>query len=71
MHTTSISDQTDRIGPLACYDGVNEYLSDSSNYFDSESDCGLDDYNNYEFNYESDNEEAPHAPTSTTRIPLV
>ena len=42
MHTTSISDQTDRTGPLARYDGANEYLSDSSSYSDSESDCELD-----------------------------
>ena len=46
MHTTSISDQTDRSG-IARYDGAgpNEYLSDSDSYSDNGSDCGSDDYN--------------------------
>ena len=75
MHTTSISDQTDRagIGPALRYDGAdpNEYLSDSDSYNDNESDCGSDDNNNYESNYESDNEEVLCASTSNTRTPLV
>src|SRR5688500_4620626 len=75
MHTTSISDQTDRAGtgPALRYDviGPNEYLSDSDSYNDNESDCGSDNNNNYESNYESDNEEAPCASTSTIKTPLV
>src|SRR5688572_26715120 len=73
MYTPTISDQTDRIGPLARYDGTgsDEYLSDSNGYSDNESDSGSDGYNNYESNYESDNEKAPCASTSTTRTPLV
>ncbi|POG82949.1 hypothetical protein GLOIN_2v1761403 [Rhizophagus irregularis DAOM 181602=DAOM 197198] len=66
MYTSTISDQTDQ-GTLARYDGANpgEYLSDSVSY-NNDSDCGSDDYNNYESNYESDNEKAPCASTSTT-----
>ena len=68
MHTSTISDQSDRSGPLVYYNnaGPDEYLSDSDSYSDNESDCGSDDYNNYESNYESDNEEASCASTSTT-----
>src|SRR5688572_8418548 len=67
MHTPTNFDQTDR-GTLARYDsaGPGEYLSDSDSYNDNDSDCGSDDYNNYESNYESDNEEASCASTSTT-----
>ncbi|PKC55864.1 hypothetical protein RhiirA1_402563 [Rhizophagus irregularis] len=66
MYTSTISDQTDR-GTLARYDGANpgEYLNDSVSY-NNDSDCRSDDYNNYESNYESDNEKAPCASTSTT-----
>ena len=73
MHTSTISDQTDRSSPLARYDGAgpDEYLSDSNDYTDNESDLESDDYNNYESNYESDNEEAPCASTSITKTPLV
>ena len=70
MYTSTISDQTDRTGtgPALRYDGAGpgEYLSDSDSYNDNDSDCGSDDYNNYESNYESDNEEASCASTSTT-----
>src|SRR4051812_30090945 len=70
MYTSTISDQTDRIGigPLARYDGAdpNEYLSDSSSCTDNRPDLESDDYNDYESNYESDNEESPCASTSTT-----
>ncbi|GES96831.1 hypothetical protein GLOIN_2v1778877 [Rhizophagus clarus] len=70
MHTPTISNQTDRTGtaPALRYDGTgpNKYLSDSDSYNDNDSDCGSDDYNNYESNYESDNEEASCASTSTT-----
>ena len=70
MHTLTNFDQTDRTRTLTRYDGTspNEYLSDSDSYID-ESDLGSDDYNNYESNYESDNEEASCAPTSTTVTP--
>ncbi|CAG8436521.1 6206_t:CDS:2 [Ambispora gerdemannii] len=65
MHTSTIFDQTDRTG-TARYDGADpdEYLSDSSSCTDNRSDLGSDDYNDYESNYESDNEEAPCASTS-------
>jgi len=70
MHTSNISDQSDRTGiaPALRYDGAgpDKYLSDSDSYNDNDSDCGSDDYNNYESNYESDNEEASCASTSTT-----
>ena len=68
MHTSTISDQTNRFGPLVYYNsaGPDEYLSDSSSCTDNRSDLGSDDYNVYESNYESDNEEAPCASTSTT-----
>src|ERR1044072_6955877 len=68
MHTSTISNQTDCIRTLVLYDGADlgEYLNDSDSYNDNDSDCGLDDYNNYESNYESDNEEASCASTSTT-----
>ncbi|RGB24122.1 hypothetical protein C1646_676610 [Rhizophagus diaphanus] len=71
MYTSTISDQTDR-GTLTRYDGTSpdEYLSDSNSY-NNESDLGSDDYNNYESNYESDNEEAPCTSTSTIKTPLV
>ena len=73
MHTSTISDQTDCSGPRAYYNnaGLDENLSDSSNYSDNESDLRSDNYNNYESNYESDNEEAPCASTSITETPLV
>jgi hypothetical protein len=73
MHIPTNFDQTDRTGtgPLACYDSADEYLSDSSSCTDSRSDLGSDDYNVYESNYESDNEEAPCASTSTIKTPLV
>ena len=58
MHTSTISDQTDRTGiaPALRYDstGPDEYLSDTDSYNDNDSDCG------------SDNEEASCASTSTT-----
>src|ERR1044071_9888074 len=68
MHTPTNFDQTDRSGALARYDGANpgEFLSDSDSYNDNDYDCRSDDYNNYESNYESDNEEASCASTSTT-----
>ena len=67
MHTPTIFDQTDRSG-TARYDGTgpDEYLSDSSSCTDSRSDLGLDNYNDYESNYESDNEEATCASTNIT-----
>ena len=75
MHTPTIFDQSDRTGTARAlhYDGAcpNEYLSDSNSYSENESDLGSDDYNNYESNYESDNEEAPCASTSITETPLV
>ena len=68
MYTSTISDQTDW-GTLARYDdaGSDEYLSDSDSYND-ESDLGSDDYNNYESNYESDNEEAPALQPALLRL---
>jgi hypothetical protein len=73
MHIPTNFDQTDRSGPLAYYNnaGPDEYLTDSNSYSDNESDLGSDDYNDYETNYKSDNEEAPCASTSITVIPLV
>src|SRR4051812_31847027 len=72
MHTLTIFDQTDRTRTLARYDSASpdEYLSDSDIYND-ESDLGSDDYNNYESNYESDNEEVPCASTCTIKTLLV
>ncbi|CAG8552081.1 3595_t:CDS:2 [Ambispora gerdemannii] len=72
MHTPTIFDQTDRTG-TARYDGAgsDEYLSDSSSCIDNRSDLGSDGYNDYESNYESDNEEATCASTSTIKTPLV
>jgi hypothetical protein len=71
MHTPTISVQTDRSDPLARYDGAgpDEYLSDSSCCTDNRSDLGSDDYNDYESNYESDNEEATCASTDITMTP--
>src|SRR5436190_22140770 len=74
MYTSTIFDQTDRTGtgPLARYDSFNpnEYLSDSDSYNNNnDSDCGSDDYNIHESNYESDSEEAPCTSTSTTVTP--
>ena len=70
MHTPTNFDQTDRTGtaPALRYDGArpDEGLSDSSSCTDNRSDLGSDDYNDYESNYESDNEEAPYASTNTT-----
>ncbi|GES86148.1 hypothetical protein GLOIN_2v1791232 [Rhizophagus clarus] len=73
MHTPTNFDQTDRsrTTPALRYDGADEYLSDSSSCTDNRSDLGSDDYNDYESNYESDNEEAPCASISTIRTPLV
>jgi hypothetical protein len=75
MHTKTIFDQTDHTGtsPLARYDNAesDKYLSDLDSYSDNESDCRSDDYNNYEFNYESSNKEASCAPISTTETPLI
>ncbi|GBB89563.1 hypothetical protein RclHR1_01630001 [Rhizophagus clarus] len=70
IHTPTNFDQTDHTGTLTRYNstGPDEYLSDLDSYID-ESDLGSDDYNNYESNYESDNEEASCAPTSTTVTP--
>src|ERR1051325_6691393 len=70
MHTPTIFNQTDRSGtaPALRYDGTgpDKYLSDSDSYNDNDSDCGSDDYNNYESNYESNNKEASCVSTSTT-----
>src|SRR4051795_11398554 len=73
MHTPTNFDQTDRSGTLARYDGAgpDECLSDSSSCTDNRSDLGSDDYNDYESNYESDNEEATCASTSITKTPLI
>src|SRR5436309_7156337 len=73
MHTPTIFNQTDHTGTdsALCYNGANEYLSDSSSCTDNKSDLGSDDYNDYESNYESDNEEASRDLTSTTQTPLV
>ncbi|PKK56661.1 hypothetical protein RhiirC2_721724 [Rhizophagus irregularis] len=67
MHTPTNFDQTDHSG-TARYNGASpdKYLSDSSSCTDNRSDLGSDDYNDYESNYESDNEEASCASTSTT-----
>ncbi|CAB4392014.1 unnamed protein product [Rhizophagus irregularis] len=71
MHTQTISDQTS--GPLAYYNsaGPDEYLSDSSCCTDNRSDLELDDYNDYESNYELDNEEVNCASTSITKTPSI
>src|SRR5436190_18884322 len=73
MHTPTTFNQTDHtgIGLLARYDGAgpDEYLSDSDSYNNNDSDCGSDDYNIHESNYESDSEEAPCTSTSTTVTP--
>src|ERR1043166_7649918 len=73
MHTPTIFDQTDRSGtaPALRYDGAgpDEYLSDSSSCTDNRSDLGSDDYNDYESNYGSDNEEATCVSTSITATP--
>ena len=73
MHTPTTFDQTDRAGtgPLVYYNNADEYLSDSSSCTDNKSDLGSDDYNDYESNYESDNEEAPRNSTSTIQTLLV
>jgi hypothetical protein len=75
MHTSTISDHTDRTGtaPALRYDGAgpDEYLSDSNSYTDNESDLESDDYNNYESNYELDNGEAPRTSTRITETSLV
>ncbi|RGB21518.1 hypothetical protein C1646_777805 [Rhizophagus diaphanus] len=73
MHTSTISDQTDRTGtaPALRYDGASpdEYLSDLNSCTDNRFDLGSDDYNIYESNYESDNEEATCASSSITATP--
>src|SRR5436305_12391433 len=73
MHTPTTFDKTDRArtGPLVYYNNANEYLSDSNSCTDNKSDLGSDDYNDYESNYESDNEEAPRNSTSTIQTLLV
>ena len=75
MHTPTNFDQTDRTGtaPALRYDGAgpDEGLSDSSSCTDNRSDLGSDDYNDYESNYESDNEEATCASTSITKTPSI
>src|SRR5436305_14579067 len=75
MHTPTNFDQTDRSGtaPALRYDsaGPDEYLSNSSSCTDNRSDLGSDDYNDYESNYESDNEEAFRDSTSTIQTLLV
>src|SRR3954468_2849490 len=73
MYTLTNFDQTNCIRTLAYYNNAefNEYLSDSSSCTDNRSDLGSDDYNDYESNYVSDNEEAPCASTSTIKTPLV
>jgi hypothetical protein len=73
MRTQTISNQDRQTSPALRYDGAesDEYLSDSSGYFDNESDLGSDDCDNYESNYESDNEESPCTSTSITETPLV
>src|ERR1051325_4681008 len=72
MRTPTNFDQTDRTGtaPALRYDGAgpDEYLSDSSSCTENRSDLGPDDYNDYESNYESDNEEATRASTNITTI---
>ncbi|GBC30608.2 hypothetical protein GLOIN_2v1770871 [Rhizophagus irregularis DAOM 181602=DAOM 197198] len=71
MHTPTNFDQTDH-SETAHYDDAetDEYLSDSNSYTDNRSDLGSDNYNDYESNYESDNEGAPCASTSTIKTPL-
>ncbi|CAB4399636.1 unnamed protein product [Rhizophagus irregularis] len=71
MHTPTNFDQTDH-SEIAHYDDAetDEYLSDSNSCIDNRSDLGLDNYNDYESNYESDNEGAPCASTSTIKTPL-
>src|SRR2546429_620753 len=79
MHTPTNFGQTNHAGtgpilkgsPLVYYNNADEYLSDSSSCTDNKSDLGSDDYNDYESNYESDNEEAPRDSTSTIQTPLV
>src|SRR4051794_32039999 len=71
MHTPTNFSQTDHSGTLARYNSTDEYLSDSSSCTDNKSDLGSDDYNDYESNYESDNEEAPRNSTSITQTLLV
>ena len=71
MYTLTNFDQTDHARTVTYYDSANEYLSDSSSCTDNRSDLGSDDYNDYESNYESDNEEAPCTSTSTIKTPLV
>src|SRR4051812_31818 len=73
MHTLTTFDQTDHaeISLLVYYNNADEYLSDSSSCTDNKSDLGSDDYNDYESNYESDNEEALCDSTSTIQTPLV
>ena len=70
MRTPTISNQTDRSGLLVHYNSARsgEYLSDSDSYNDNDSDCGSDDYNNYESNYEPDNEEAPALQPALPRL---
>ncbi|PKK58749.1 hypothetical protein RhiirC2_795828 [Rhizophagus irregularis] len=71
MYTPTIFDQTNRTGttPALRYNsaGHDKCLSDSSSCTDNRSDLGSDDYNDYESNYESDNEEATCASTSITK----
>ena len=73
MHTPTNFNQTNRSGTFARYDSADpdEYLSNSSSCTDNRSDLGSDNYNDYESNYESDNEEAPCTSTSTIKTPLV
>src|SRR6266480_753535 len=79
MHTPTNFGQTNHAGtspilegsPLVYYNNADEYLSDSSSCTDNRSDLGSDDYNDYESNYESDNEEAPRNSTSTIQTLLV
>src|SRR3954468_6090311 len=73
MYTLTNFDQTNCIRTLAYYNNAefNEYLSDSSSCTDNRSDLGSDNYNDYESNYESDNEEAPCASTSITKTPSI
>src|SRR5439155_5531924 len=71
MHTPTIFNQTNHTGPLACYNGANEDLSDSSSCTDNKSELESDDYNDYESNYESDKEEASRDSTSTIQTLLV
>ncbi len=68
MHTTTISNQTNH-KTLTCYDSADEYLNNSDNYNDNDSDCKSNDYNNYESNYKSNNEEAPYTLISIIMTP--